>query len=455
MSEVAREVTSLEAVDGLPKAKPTGFPMLPFPNENGLDVPELFPVPNPNPDGEGGKGFDALNLLRGGADTSPASDGFDGPRKDENPGVRGGVVVEGLKLKGDDAMAFPWRAPCPSDAVSDVGIVWDSAEPGSSLTGLDMSGGTSAAEVCFSEEGVPPDAKVVLPNARGLDVNAAGLSEVPVLLGQVKDEEADSFCEVSSIGVKPAACDCADTSAPVSLPKANNDLGGVGMESGFVDISFFDSTGVLVWLEPDVEELSNSFWAEDLNDLYFSSISEISTKGSAWNARLIASRKEVFIPRRERQYLWAASRLDWGSEVEGVLGGVGFEVGTKDNPLADIDVDVNWKGFPVDVEAVWDVCDVVFVCGTGDVNVNAEGDELPKPANPLNREAGSGDWKVDRALPCKIESYSLDTIPSWSCHSTTQLEQWTSLAVKQPPWGRVWGDYVFWPNGKYKPLERI
>jgi hypothetical protein len=42
----------------------------------------------------------------------------------------------------------------------------------------------------------------------------------------------------------------------------------------------------------------------------------------------------VFKPRSDRQYLFAASRLVCASDIEGgVLGGVGLEVGTKENSL--------------------------------------------------------------------------------------------------------------------------
>lgn len=77
----------------------------------------------------------------------------------------------------------------------------------------------------------------------------------------------------------------------------------------------------------------------NLNDLYFSSISVMSTKGSFWTACVIASREDLFRPRSESQYLCAASCLICISDDEGgVLGGVGFEIGTKENILEGWDV---------------------------------------------------------------------------------------------------------------------
>ena len=192
VSVVSGGVTSLGGAGGLPKAKPTGFPMLPFPNENGFDMAVALPVPNPNPDGDEFVVFDLA---------SPISAGFEGVRKDENPGVRGTVGADGLKLKGDEEVIFPCRAFCPWDVPSDVAVMLDSPEPVSSLTGgvEEPNGVANCADVCFSGE---EEENFSLPNVKGREVlRDAGLSDVPVLADQ---SEGGSFSERSKSGVNPA-----------------------------------------------------------------------------------------------------------------------------------------------------------------------------------------------------------------------------------------------------------
>lgn len=180
--------------------------------------------------------------------------------------------------------------------------------------------------------------------------------------GSFPNNEVNGFVSDPVVVVEPNSGDVFDA-ALLSNAVLDLDIDEVGLvESELISGAVAVCTDPLKPNDGFVELISfvKSFSILDLNFVYCSSVTDMSSVGSASTALVMVSRRDTFSPRKFKQYLTAASSLSTLTPGEA-------------------DESIPFGGFAPAED--WAAAEV----GTFALNVNGDGALFPKPPNPPNR----------------------------------------------------------------------